>query len=43
MKFELAFFAMSLFFVGCSSPGRVVDEAKINASEKFTARNIDRR
>ena len=38
MKFELAFLAMSLLFVGCSSLGRVVDETKIDAAEKFIDR-----
>jgi|GEM_PF-6178754 PBP1b-binding outer membrane lipoprotein LpoB len=42
MKIELAFFAMSLLFVGCSSPGRIVEETKTNTVEKLSAHNFDR-
>lgn len=42
MKFEFAFLAISLLVVGCSSPGRVVDETKTYADERLTALNSDR-
>ncbi len=42
MKFEFAFLAMSLLFVGCSSPRMIVDETKTNAAENLTAHHIDR-